>query len=90
MVFKLIPIPSRFKIGLLGMTACSLLYALRVNLSVAIVAMVDQTRQVDHPDDWCPDLPNTNHSDTGENTVTHDYPLIQIKTIIIYLKVSTI
>ena len=51
MVFNLIP--SRFKIGFLGMTACSLLYTLRVNLNVAIVAMVNQTTNVAHPQDWC-------------------------------------
>lgn len=52
MVFRTL-IPSRFRIGFLGMTACSLLYALRVNLSVAIVAMVNQTRAERHPSDWC-------------------------------------
>ncbi|CAG2110653.1 unnamed protein product [Medioppia subpectinata] len=45
-------IPSRYRIGFLGMTACSLLYTLRVNINVAIIAMVKPKNSL-HPKDWC-------------------------------------
>lgn len=42
---------SRFAVGLLGMTASSLVYSLRINLSVAIVAMLNVTQLTSNPDD---------------------------------------
>ncbi len=61
-------ISSRLKVGILGTIACSLVYSLRVNLSVAIVAMVNQT-MIDrrHPKDTCSVERNETNSD--------DYPV---------------
>jgi hypothetical protein len=61
-------ISSRLKVGILGTIACSLVYSLRVNLSVAIVAMVNQTMiERRHPKDTC--------SDDLNDTYSNNYPV---------------
>lgn len=44
-------LPSRLIVGLLTTTGCMLLYILRSNLSVAIVAMVDKKTLVEENED---------------------------------------
>jgi hypothetical protein len=71
MVFKGC-LPSRYRIGILGMTACSLLYTLRVNLNVAIVAMV-RPKNSSHPQDWC-------YNYNGDDYKFDNLPVIIITT----------
>ena len=54
-------IPSRLKVGVLGCIGCTLLYLLRSNLSVTIIAMVDEKalieeQEVNGTDDLCYDV----------------------------------
>jgi len=44
-------VSSRLIVGFLGCFGCALLYILRLNLSVAIVAMVDKKELVDEDED---------------------------------------
>ena len=62
-------IPSRLIVSLLGATSCFLLYTIRLSLSVAIIAMVNQT-SVHHEVDS-----ESNRSDVcpSENNKTQVY-----------------
>lgn len=54
-------IKARFVVGFMGFLGLALVYAMRVNLSVAIVAMVNSTTVVDNsttPSDACPRPPS--------------------------------
>jgi hypothetical protein len=64
-------VPRRFIVGLLGCLGCCLLYVLRSNLSVAIIAMVDEIEVTEEDNtiqdtDLCYDIHNRiNASNSG-------------------------
>ena len=72
-------IPSRLKVGILGCLGCTLLYLLRSNLSVAIIAMVDEKAVIIEEEhgkegDLCYVLqPNSNKSDGSHFHVSLTY-----------------
>jgi hypothetical protein len=78
-------ISSRRIVCVLGATGCALLYSLRINLSVAIVAMVNHTQHEFHhhetgndtleSEQLCFDISNNSSANDQENdevSKTHD------------------
>ena len=71
-------VPSRVIVGVLGCLGCCLLYVLRSNLSVAIIAMVDEKQVIENNNesnnsqsmidkDLCYDIHSVNKSDVISN-----------------------